>query len=321
MVERILYYPVIGLIYLVSLLPLRIHYAASSAAAFLLGKVFRYRASTVCINLARSFPELKYRQIQTLLPRYYRYMTDLLAEMLWAYSRSPETVARRMEFSGTETVREMFGPGKNIIAVLGHVGNWELFCHIGPYSRIFGIDLEPSENFFIYKRQHGLSDRIIRRLRSAKGMCTLLESAQVLRKLMENRNGKGIYFFIADQSPVRGARFGMDFLHQPTLMINGPEYMAAKLKLPVVYIDMERYARGKYRTRVIPVTPDASRETPGFVTRRFGELLEASIRRNPVCWLWSHRRWKRWLCEGEELEQYFGSLRPDAAPISSTQNR
>lgn len=305
LIERTLLFLVSIPIYLVSLLPLRVHYAFADLFHFLLYRVIRYRRSVITINLARSFPDKKYPEIERIAKEFYRYFLDIFVEMIWAYSRSSEKVNRRVVMENPEVIQKLYAQGKNVVAVLGHYGNWELCCSIGPYNQLLNIDIQPSENFFIYKKQKGLSDRLVRMLREKKGVCTLLESGQVFRHVMQNRNGKGIYFFIADQSPKHGAKYGLKFLNQPTLMINGPEYMATKLGLPMFYVSIDRYERGRYRFRFTEITPDASKEEPGWVTRRFAALLEESIRNNPACWLWSHKRWKRWITEEEKLIQYF----------------
>lgn len=303
--ENLLYYPLVGFTYLISLLPLRIHHAFADVGYFLLYKVFRYRRSVVTINLARSFPEKKYAEIEKIAKAFYRNFLDIFVEMVWSLTRSTEKVNRHVVFENPEVVKRLFGSGKNLIAVLGHFGNWELCCSIGPYARLFDIDLPASENYFIYKKQKGVADRLVRMLRSKKGVCTLLESGQVLRQVMQNRNGKGIYFFIADQSPRMGAKYGMNFLNQPTTMINGPEYMAAKLGLPMFYVNIDRYQRGHYRFTFTEITPDASKEEPGLVTLRFARLLEEGIRQNPSAWLWSHKRWKRDISKEGKLLHYF----------------
>ena len=304
LLENLLYYPLVGLIYLVSLLPLRIHHAIADLGVFLLYNIFHYRKTVIITNLSRSFPEKKYPEIRRITKAFYRDFLDIFVEMIWSLTRSRAKINRHVSFENPEAIQTLFGTGKNLISVLGHFGNWEICCSMGPYSKIFGIDLDASENFFIYKKQKGIGDRLVRMLRSKKKVCTLIESAEVFRHLVKHRDGKGMYYFIADQSPRGGAKFGMNFLNQPTSMINGPEYLATRLGLPVFYTEIDRRKRGYYHFTFTVITPNATQEEPGFVTRRFAQLLEESIQRNPSAWLWSHKRWKRDITK-EKLLHYF----------------
>lgn len=61
----------------------------------------------------------------------------------------------------------------------------------------------------------------------------------------------------------------------------------------VVYTDIQRVGRGHYRARLVPVVDDAAACEQHEITDRYARLLEATIRRQPESWLWSHNRWRR----------------------------
>ncbi|MCF0195775.1 MAG: acetyltransferase, partial [Bacteroidaceae bacterium] len=78
-----------------------------------------------------------------------------------------------------------------------------------------------------------------------------------------------------------------------TPFYSGCERISRLINARVVYFDITRPRRGYYHVRIIPVADDL-RATPTFaITRRYAELLEQSIQRDPAYWLWSHNRWKR----------------------------
>lgn len=95
----------------------------------------------------------------------------------------------------------------------------------------------------------------------------------------------------------------VQFLNQPTAMLGGPEYIAAKLNLPVVFLHIFRVRRGRYSIRFTAITEDPSMLEEGEITRRYARLLEESINKNRYNWLWSHKRWKRELSR-EEKDTY-----------------
>ncbi|MBQ1747243.1 MAG: hypothetical protein II041_01015, partial [Bacteroidales bacterium] len=114
------------LLYLVSLLPLGVHYFFSDILAFILKKIVRYRYSVITTNIARSFPDMKYGEIKKLTSRYYSYMCDLLFESIWDLAHSADAVRKRVSVSDVEVVDELQKKYGRVILVMGHCGNWEM---------------------------------------------------------------------------------------------------------------------------------------------------------------------------------------------------
>jgi len=56
---------------------------------------------------------------------------------------------------------------------------------------------------------------------------------------------------------------------------------------------MRRVRRGYYETDVVLITENAKDMPENEISRRFFELLEESVRREPQYYLWTHNRWKR----------------------------
>ena len=81
-------------------------------------------------------------------------------------------------------------------------------------------------------------------------------------------------------------------MNQDTMSMEGGVNIAVKMGFGVAYMNMDRVSRGHYRWRVEKICDDASTFTPDEITRRYYDLLEADIRRNPSNYLWSHKRWK-----------------------------
>jgi len=63
MFRSILYYPVYGLLYCFSLLPLRVLFLFSDAACFLLYRVFGYRKVVVMDNLRSAFKQKSEKEL------------------------------------------------------------------------------------------------------------------------------------------------------------------------------------------------------------------------------------------------------------------
>lgn len=287
-------------LYLCSLFPLRVHYFFSGVTAFLLRVIVRYRYSTIIINISRSFPKLKYKEITRLAKDYYGYMCDMMAESVWDLSHSNKAVCKVVEVVNPEIVDDLQSRYGKVLVLMGHFGNFELVSGMcGEIGKRGGDSFVNNPIYIVYKKPKSkTSDILFRKLRMHEyrkfaSIGEVVESKNVIRHLLRNSDNKAVYVLIADQNTVGSKHHAVMFLNQPTYFMNGPEYIAMKTSMPVVYLSMDRVRRGKYRISFTTITENAHNEPENFVTERYAKLLEEDIRRNKVNWLWSHKRWKK----------------------------
>ena len=294
---RIGFLLLIAPIWLLSLLPLRVHYIFAAFISWLLSSVIGYRRGVIYINIARSFPEYKYGKVREVVRKFYKNFGDIVAENFWMVSRPFVRVNRASSIENPEVVKELYDRGKSVILVSGHQGNWEFFPYILT-SRQEAMGFSGDQFKFVYKRQNSaLMDRLMRWFRTRGGKHEMLESKSAARYIFKNKETQNCYVLVADQVPHSGARFAVDFLHRRTLMMNGPELIAVKANLPIVFMNMERIKRGKYKMKFSLISENPSQVASGEITERYASLLEESIQSQPDNWLWSHRRWKRGVVE------------------------
>ena len=181
-----------------------------------------------------------------------------------------------------------------------HNGNWEL---IGGYvSYAYGEPLQIAENdicviyrklsnaawdyFMGINRTAPLADR-----KNYEGM---VESFSALRFILRHRSRTMLYNFITDQFPYSASSCVPvgDFLGQKTLSMDGAVTLAHRLSLPLLYMGMEVKEDGNYLIRYSIIAEDASQHDPGEMLRKYYDLLEADIRKQPWNYLWTHKRWK-----------------------------
>ena len=98
---------------------------------------------------------------------------------------------------------------------------------------------------------------------------------------------------IADQSPPRKHAYWLPFLNQETAFFSGPEKLAKKLRMPMVFVAIRKSGPGQYLLHAKTITDQPHTLPEGEVTRRYAQLLEQEIQASPATWLWSHRRWKK----------------------------
>lgn len=306
MMNSILYWILYILLYLFSLLPLKVHYFFSDIAAFFLSKVLRYRSDVVDINLARSFPDLKYWEIKKIKKDFYRYMTDVMIETIWSFTSRGDKVASMLNVKNPQVLDKVVAEYGKAIVVMGHKGNWEMIGALSGKK----ADRYPghySEAGFVIAYK-GLSskvmDRLMHRIRS-EGYRKfdmpgeIVESSDLFRYMVRNRDRKNIYFMIADQSSPY-PKFIADFMHQKTSVFNGPEFIARKMDIPVVYMNSRRTGRGHYDIEYRLLCEKPSESGQGEITSGFMKMLQEDINESRYDWLWSHKRWKKRIPDNDE---------------------
>ena len=99
---------------------------------------------------------------------------------------------------------------------------------------------------------------------------------------------------VADQTPTLDEpKHWTRFLNQDSAFFVGADAIARILKAPVLFVEMDRVARGRYRMRVSTLArPPYDRRAGTQVIERYARALEGEIRASPADWLWIHRKWK-----------------------------
>jgi KDO2-lipid IV(A) lauroyltransferase len=198
-----------------------------------------------------------------------------------------------MTFNGMDHVDRLLGQGRSIAAYFSHTFNWEWV----PSITLWSATKQAGESEFcqVYRPlRDPWFDRYMLKLRGRFNPLSCPKST-VLRDLIKlRRQGiPSITGFMSDQKPSHGdpTRVLM-FLNHPTAFITGTETLARKMKMAAVYFDMRKTSRGHYRIDIIPLTDDASTLPEMELTDTYARMLEATIRRDPSLWLWTHKRWK-----------------------------
>ena len=286
-----------------SKLPLRFHYFMADILAWLLRKVLRYRYSTVMINLSRSFPNKKYKEIDRIAKDFYKHMGEIFAEAIWFGGSS----YKRLYDSGIVTVmnpeelNELFLSTPSMTVLSTHCGNWELMGGFLGYRTLSGEKVAICEEDIrvVYKKLSSpVSDEVFKRNRVAPlervGTSCEIESMNILRHAVSNREKRLVYIYPTDQAPYwKAAKHPIgEFMHQQTNVMLGSVGAACKMSHSVMYMKMRRVERGRYEMTLIPICRNASEMTPEQIMRKYYDLLEQEINETPHNWLWTHKRWK-----------------------------
>ena len=285
-----LYYILLCVWCMFSLLPLRIHYIISDFLFWLLYKVIGYRRRVVWKNLSASFPEKSEAELKEIERGFYHFLCDYFVETVKMMTISKKEIKRRIVYKGIKDLDEVIESGQSIALYLGHYCNWEWVTSmplwVTPKVQC-GQIYHPLENKYF--------DKLL--LRSRERLSSLCISMQdTLREVVRyKREGQPIMIgYISDQAPNWvNIHHWVDFLNQDTPVFTGTERIVKKMNHAVFYVDMRRIKRGYYEAEFKLMTR-APKELEDFkLTDMYFDMLEKSIRRAPEFWLWSHNRWKR----------------------------
>lgn len=288
-------------------LPLRFHLAWARVFTFILRDVVHYRRDVVMINLSRSFPELKYKELKALYRKAYNHFGDIIAEAIWfggckgAKGRRKLNESRIVDIVNPDVFNDLYDRSENVMVLMSHAGNWELIGGWHSYNHNPDVPLKSdfSEIGVVYKRlKSKVWDRVMRdnRCNSIRdtGFYGYKESSEILRFAVTHRRQKFVYIFLTDQYPYKGAGkhdVGL-FMNQPTLAMTGGAALASKFGMSVCYLRWNWLERGKYSVEVVPLFDDASAHTPEEIMETYYRELEKDIKAQPWNYLWTHRRWK-----------------------------
>ena len=289
------------LFYAISLLPFRLLYVLADIECFMLYHVIRYRRGVVRRNLVTSFPDKSEQEIVQIEKRFYHWFCDYFFEAVKLLSISDAELCRRFTIINSEEVEQCFKEGQDVAAILGHYCNWEWLSCVG-----MNLPLERETGLIYHPLRNKAFDYLFRKLRLHEKHSRVIPKQDILRYVLSRKKEdiRNICGYISDQGPKwKNIHLWLPFLnHEHTPVFTGGERIMRKMNNAVFYVEMSRPKRGYYTAtyKLITRTPNALE--PDGITRRFFQMLEQTIRREPAYYLWSHNRWKR---TKEEFDRRF----------------
>jgi len=280
-----MYYFFYGLLYLVSLLPMRILYVLADGIYGLVYYAFKYRRQVVMANLQLAFPEKTEAERIRIAKKFYHNLIDSFIEVIKLLSASQRFLKKRFTMD-TSVLRELHATGSSCQVHLGHTFNWEwgqrVLTDMTDYKIM--VVYQPITNKFF--------EKLFYRLRTRSGN-VFLPANNMREAIQPYLQSQYLLALVADQAPSNPATaWWLDFFGRPTPFVGGPEKGARSCGLPVVFAYIEKPRRGYYHATLTLGSRETSCLSEGELTRNYVRFLENVIRRNPDMWLWSHRRWK-----------------------------
>lgn len=273
-------------LYILSLLPLPILLFFARLLYYPLYHIFGYRKKVVRENLQKSFPEKSLQEIIKIEKSFFKYLADLIFEIIKLNSISEREIRKRVKFNGLAQVEEYFSRGESVLACTGHYGNWEL-CMLA-----LGLNLSATE-YVIYKPlSNEIFENWFQKWRTRFGN-KFVPMRQTLRQIIATKAETTMYCFASDQTPVKEeTQYTLQFLNQPTAVFLGLEKIALQTNRPIFYFDVIKVKRGYYEVNCLLLCEEPKATQGHEITDLLFQFLDKTIQREPAFWLWSHKRWK-----------------------------
>lgn len=290
--KRLGFYIALPFIYFISYLPFSILYLISDFLYLLVYYGIGYRKNVVRQNLQRSFPEKSDAELLKIEKDFYRYIVDFFLEMLKCVTISQAQLKKRMSIENDEILDKLLAEKKNIIVTAGHFGNHEManlsLSFLMKY-KIKGVYRPLTNEYF---------EKLFYNFRTKFGTM-MITMANASKEIAKTENFNYAFFLVNDQSPPPERSYWTTFLNQETGFFTGHERFAKQYDMPVVYMCINRIARGTYKINVELITETPNLLSDGEIIELHARKLERDIKANPSIWFWSHKRWKYTKVNGE----------------------
>ena len=282
----ILVYPII---WLLSILPMKVLYFISDGIYVLLYYVIGYRKKVVRNNLLLAFPEKSEEERLEIEKKSFRHFVDIFVEMIKSFSISKKEISKRFIYNNLETVDDFYNKKKSLIVMAMHYANWEWVISASLHKLI------PHQFYVAYRKIENKYFNEKMKSSRSKFNGIMIPTSELLDLIHENdiNNKLSTYGLLSDQSPLlKKTHYWADFLGVNVPIHTGAEMLAKKYNYPVLYLHVERVKRGYYES-TIEVLAEHPREFKDYeITDLFLQKIEKQIRKDPEYYFWTHNRFK-----------------------------
>lgn len=280
------YFLLISITFILRLFPLSLNLLfAQNLGKFLyfINKKHRLRALD---NLKHAFPNKSEKKRNEILKKVYINLCKVYFEFLYLPLLNNRYLKKKVSIVGKEHLVKALKQNKGIVAVTGHMDNWELLGAIMvksgfPLDALFHPMKNPHSNDFI--------NRI--RMKTGMGLIPIKNSLRASLKALKNNHVLGL---IADQDAGGDGVF-VDFFNRPASTYKGPAFFAIRTGAPMLFFTL---IRGKKDTHTLYISKPLPVRITGdmdidihYNTKLWSDFLEKKIRQYPDQWFWVHRRW------------------------------
>lgn len=256
------------------------------------GKIYynrSHRARAVAHENIRSvYPELSEQEVVEMSQKVFHNIVSTLFDFFsFVMVKDRKRFFRHVRVEGEEHLKEAYAKGKGVICLIPHISSWELSAVTPPMLGYDTVAASKPVKGFLEQRTMVW----FRRRRKMKNLDRHGSYAQLLESLKE---GKCLILMIDQDTRVKGCF--VEFFGRETFTPLGASRLVADTGAAVVPMSMERVGLKQYVFHIYPAlkmqhTSDREQDLVEN-TQRQSTMIEQIIRKNPIQWVWMHRRWK-----------------------------
>lgn len=285
--KLLLFIIVYPLIWILSILPMRLLYIISDFFRFIVFGLVGYRKKVVIENLKMAFPDKSDKEIKNIARKFYKHFVDLIFESIKSFTISEKEILKRYKYKNPELVNKLAKEGKSIALVGAHQANWEWSINTPLVLDIpvFGAYTKLANKYF---------EKAVKTSRSKFGV-TGFKTSETIKGIHKNYrdNKQGLYILLSDQSPqVHKTHYWSEFLGVKVPIHTGAEILSKKYNFAVVNYVARKVKRGYFEVEFELIT-DSPKDFENYqITDKYLEITERNIRKQPEFYLWTHKRFK-----------------------------
>lgn len=280
----ILVYPIL---WMISILPMRLLYIFSDLVFILVYQIIGYRKKTVRYNLDLVFPDKSSEEKDIITKKFYHHLCDIILESVKSLSISEAELKRRFKPTNIEEIKKLEKEGQSVVLMMAHYASWEWIFILQRYTSHKG-------NAIYKKLENKYFDALVKRIR-AKYNTYLITNKEAIPMLVRAKEEKELTIngFISDQTPKHNkAHHWNEFMGIKVPIHTGAEMLAKKLDMPVVFCKVRKVKRGFYEATFATLAMNPKEYADYEITDVFMKLVEEQIHEAPEYYLWTHKRWK-----------------------------
>ncbi|HDS02026.1 MAG TPA: hypothetical protein ENO22_09715 [candidate division Zixibacteria bacterium] len=207
-------------------------------------------------------------------------------EFLRQNTYSVHDYRRKVRIKDFSPFDRAFEKQRGVFLFSGHYDNWELL--------IQGVAAYGYETTMLVRQQHNLKvDDLVNSLRKNGRIDVIIAESSPRQILRALQNGRGV----ATLLDIWGGKDGRmaDFFGHQVSTPAGVLEIAVRQRTPILTGFLERFKDGSHRLENVEVIfPGDDDRFPGVdsIVEYYHRRLENAIRRKPIFWLWTHKRFK-----------------------------
>ena len=238
-------------------------------------------------NIAKTFPELRPKEIQSLALENFRRIGEAYACAIRTPGMDSKELLARIEFVGLEDLLQ--SGAEQLVVATGHFGGFDLLAHVQGHWPNWRLATT-------YRAQRFAPlNTALQRLRALTGV-EFIERHNAVQAVSElfNKN-KSILALFSDQHG-GGKGLWLPFLGRDCSCSPAPAVIALRYKALLTMAICYRTDLARWRIEVGPVVPThdehGQERSLEDITLEIHRQYDIAVRRDPANWFWVHRRWK-----------------------------